>query len=465
LGERTTADVARIGWPDGTLQGEFEFKSDQVFVAEQRLKGSCPFLWAWDGKEFRFVKDCNWRSPLGLKINAQDTAGVVQTQDWVKVPGETLRERDGFYDLRISADLWETHFFDETALLVVDHPPHTNIWVDERFSIPMPPLEVLSSGPLQPLPARDDRDQDVSEIVAKVDGRYLDTFGRGRYQGITRDHWVEVDLSAAPANKPLLLLASGWLHPTDSSINVALGQGNHAPPQGLSLEVPDGRGGWRVAKAGLGFPAGKNKTITLDLQNVFTPGAPRRARLRTNLEIFWDQLAWAEKSTAAMNIRRLQPTSADLRFRGITRIEAKDASSPEAPLGYNRLERQVPRWRDLEGFHTRFGDVRELVTKIDDRYVLMNAGDEMQLRFKVLSPPPAGWQRDFVFISDGWTKDGNLNTEHSQTVLPLPAHDRKEYPATARLQDDPVYRRHARDWQTYHTRYVRPQVATALRID
>ena len=38
----------------------------------------------------RFVTDFLWRSPLGLRINAQDTAGVTQTEDWVKIRGDQL---------------------------------------------------------------------------------------------------------------------------------------------------------------------------------------------------------------------------------------------------------------------------------------------------------------------------------------------------------------------------------------
>ena len=41
-------------------------------------------LFAFDGSVMRFVTDFIWRSPLGLRINAQDTAGVSQTEDWVK---------------------------------------------------------------------------------------------------------------------------------------------------------------------------------------------------------------------------------------------------------------------------------------------------------------------------------------------------------------------------------------------
>jgi len=100
--------------------------------------------------------------------------------------------------------------------------------------------------------------------------------------------------------------------------------------------------------------------------------------------------------------------------------------------------------------------VRELLEKVDDRYVIMNAGDELALRFEAPSqPPPSGTARDFVVVSDGWGKDGDYNTAFGRTVLPLPRHDWPAYDAMpARLEDDPIYRRYPEDWLNYHTRYV-----------
>ena len=77
---------------------------------------------------------------------------------------------------------------------------------------------------------------------------------------------------------------------------------------------------------------------------------------------------------------------------------------------------------DLIGYYTRYGDVRELVNEIDDRYVIVNSGDELSLRFSEQPPPPVGWVRDFVIVGDGWIKDGDYNSTFSKTVLPLPYH-------------------------------------------
>jgi tetratricopeptide (TPR) repeat protein len=460
LGEHRTAEVARIIWPNGDVQAEFELQANQVAVARKRLKGSCPWLFAYDGEAMRFVTDFLWRSPLGLRINAQDTAGVLTTEDWVKIRGDQLVPRDGIYDLRITAELWETHFFDHVALLVVDHPADTDISVDERFAVPPPTLAVQSTAPPRPVArAWDDHGQDVTDIVRGHDGRYLDSFGRGAYQGVTRDHYVDIDLGDdVPTSGSQWLLASGWIRPTDSSINVAIGQGRHAPPQGLRLEVPDGQGGWLVARSDLGFPAGKTKTILIDLQGIWRPNTPHRLRLRTNMEIYWDAFAWAPGlPDAELKTQRLSPHTAELRYRGFSVVQAADRSSPELPQ-YSALEGTAPRWLDLIGYYTRFGDVRELLQVVDDRYVILNAGDELALRFIAPSPPSGGWRRDFILIGDGWNKDGDYNTAFSKTVLPLPAHDQADYTGPpGQLEDDPVYRRHAQDWQRYHTRYITPQ--------
>ena len=461
LGEQTGADVVRVVWPNGSVRAEFELKADQPVLTEQRLKGSCPSLFAFDGNQISFVKDCApWSPAVGLRINNYQTAKVTQTEEWVKIRGDQVAPNDGFYDLRITAELWETFYLDHYSLAVVDHPAGTEIFVDERTAKDPPALKVYTLETPRPVArAWDDTGADVTEAIARRDGRHLDTFGRGAYQGVTRDHFVEVELGDdAAGDGPLWLIAHGWLHPTDASINVAISQGGHAPPAGLSLEVADGRGGWAVTKPDLGFPAGKNKTILIDLRGVFRPGAPRRARLRTNMEIYWDALEWArEASGAETKNERLNPSTAVLRYRGFSEMGQADASSPETPR-YHRIASTGQRWRDLVGYYTRFGDVRELLAHVDDRVVISNAGDELALRFRALPEPPAGWSRDYVLIGNGWIKDGDFNSMHSKTVLPLPSRDEQYYttPPT-RLEDDPVYRRHPQDWQNYHTRYITPR--------
>jgi hypothetical protein len=451
-------DVARIVWPNGDIQAEFDLRSNESVQARQRLKGSCPWLFAFDGQGMAFITDFIWRSPLGLRINAQETAGVMMTEDWVKVKGSELRPKEGFYDLRITAELWETHFFDHISLMVVDHPEDTEIFVDERFAFPPPPLAIQATGRVHPVSrVMDDGGRDVTEFVAEEDDRYLASFERGAYQGVAEEHSIEIDLRDAPSEGPLRLLASGWVRPTDSSINVAISQGSHPAPSGLHLEVPDGRGGWTTVHTDLGFPAGKYKTIVVDLSDIFP--AQQIVRLTTNLEIYWDVISWAPGlPDAELRTRRLEPARADLRYRGYSEVVTPDRTHPEVPL-YDALASSVQIWQDLEGYYTRFGDVRALLRGVDDRYVIMNAGDELLLEFPAPEEPPPGWKRDFVLVGDGWVKDGDFNTTYSETVRPLPAHDLPDYDGRrGTLEDDPVYGRHPDDWRSFHTRYVTNEV-------
>ena len=462
LGDQTSTDVIRVLWPNGTVRAEFDAKADQEIVTEQRIKGSCPYLFAYNGKTVEFVKDAvPWSSAIGLRINMLGTARVEATEEWYKIPANELVARDGFYDLRITAELWETYYYDSLGLMTVDHPAGTDIFVDERFVIPPAKLAITTVGTPHPIArAVDDSGNNVTDILKNLDGKYLDTFGRGQYQGITRDHYVEVDLgSDAPTTGPLYLIAKGWMHPTDSSVNVAMSQGQHPQAHGLSLEVPDGHGGWVTAKPNLGFPAGRKKICLFDLTNVFLPGTPRRVRLRTNLEIYWDSIEWAQGvPDAALKITRIDPSVADLHYRGYSVMNQANPSSPETP-DYNHMEGSKQRWRDLVGYYTRYGDVRELLAHVDDRYVIMNSGDEMTFRFAEQPPPPAGWVRDYVIYGDGWIKDGDYNSTFGKTVLPLPYHAKQQYiTPPGRLEDEWVYRHHPEDWQNYQTRYVTPEV-------
>ncbi len=196
LGEHQGVDVARIVWPNGSVRAEFALKADQQIVTEQRLKGSCPFLFAWNGKRMDFVKDSvPWGSAIGLRINSLGTANIAATEEWYKIGRDHLQPRNGFYDLRVTGELWETYFYDSLSLMTVDHPAGTEVFTDERYDVPPVKLAITAVGPPQPIAhAEDDNGNDVTATLRTLDGKYLDNFGRGQYQGVTRDHFVEIDL-------------------------------------------------------------------------------------------------------------------------------------------------------------------------------------------------------------------------------------------------------------------------------
>ena len=118
-------------------------------------------------------------------------------------------------------------------------------------------------------------------------------------------------------------------------------------------------------------------------------------------------------------------------------------------------------WNPTPGLYTRYGDVHALISHVDDRLVIMGAGDELKLKFdaRSLPPIPSGWKRDFLLKVDGWAKDRDPNTAFSNSVEPLPFHDmsRYPYPAAEHFPDDADHQSYRREFNTRPAlRLIRP---------
>ena len=74
--------------------------------------------------------------------------------------------------------------------------------------------------------------------MTRRDGRYRRIVcRRARIRASRKDHFVEFEIGEVRLKPDTTLVASGWIYPTDSSINVAIGQGGHVTPSGLALDA------------------------------------------------------------------------------------------------------------------------------------------------------------------------------------------------------------------------------------
>ncbi len=459
LGPREAADVVRIVWSNGVPQNRFSPERNQTIVEEQILKGSCPWLYAWNGEKFDFVTDVLWASalgmPLGIMSGEMGYAFSESAAEHMKIPGDKLAPRDGKYELRFTTELWETPYLDEVKLLVVDHPDSVEIFVDETFYVPpFPKLRVYSVANQQaPLSATDDRGNDLREKIARRDGDYVSHLTPDRFQGVTRLHDLVLDLGDLASADSIFLFLDGWLFPTDASINVNMTHNDQYRTIMPYLQVINARGEWETVISNIGFPKGKFKTMIIDLSERFL-AADYRVRIRTNMQIYWDHVFFATRvSGVPATITTLAASSADLRYRGFSKVSQKNFSSPHLPDYYD-VDKET-RWRDLLGTYTRHGDILPLLEKADNKYAIMNAGDEVALTFDVATVPdlPEGWKRDFLFFNDGWLKDGDLNTFHGQTAAPLPFHGMSKFPYREN-ESYPTAEEYQRYQETYNTREV-----------
>ena len=457
IGRRPLADVIRITWTNGVPQNIFYPVTDRAAIEAQTLKGSCPFLYAWNGEEYTFVKDILWRSALGMPLGIMGgtTAyGFAEaSDDYIKIPGELMKPRKGIYSLKLTDELWEVIYTDKLELIAVDHPEDAEIYVDEKFSgPPFPELKVYKVHLKKyPVSAVDGEGNDLLSKITKKDDVYISGFLPGKYQGITEMQELILDPGEFDETKNLFLFLQGWVFPTDASINYALSQTGAFKVVPPFVQVINKKGEWETVIGNLGFPMGKDKIVIADLTGKFLTD-DHRIRIQTNMEIYWDEIFLAEDTEETPVVSTpLDPVSAGLNYRGFSRTFRKGGRYGPHWFDYSSVEKG-PKWRDQTGNYTRYGDILPLITESDNKYVISNAGDEISIEFDASSLPQLnkGWKRDFLIRSVGWVKDADMNTAFGTTVEPLPFHGMKYYtPAKVDpYPEDPELQEYNRNYNT-----------------
>ena len=431
LGKLDAADNVRVVWTNGVPEHVIQPRHQQVIVLQQNLKGSCPYLYTWDGEKFAFYTDCLWAAPIGLQP-VEGTLLPPREWEYLKVDGEALKPRNGEYVLKLTEELWEIGYFDSVRLLAVDHPADVEIFSNEKVgppSISQHKVHTVRS-PQTPVAAVDQAGRDVLLKIEKQDDVWLQCWDRRLKQGLTEPHFLEVDLGQLQDPQQITLFLTGWIRPTDTSLNVAITQRPDLEPTSPpAISVPDESGNWINVRPYMGFPGGKTKTIAVDLSDVF-PTDDYRVRIATTMEIYWDHVFFTvDESPAEVRTTDLPLLTAALGYRGFSKRlpHSGNGRGPES-YDYSTVS-QRPHWPPMEGRLTGYGNVLELLAATDQQQVTLGAGDELELRFSADAPPLAdGWKRDFILHNVGWDKDADLNTVFGQSVDPLPFAGMVGYP-------------------------------------
>jgi hypothetical protein len=463
LGKHDKLDALRTRWFDlSSTLVDVAVPTNQLVLDELTLpSGSCPYLYAWDGQRFKFVTDILGASPLGLPVSKTRYVES-DPEEFLALGGEPqFPPKDGAYEVRITEELREVLYLDEARLVVVDHPAGTLVCPTSKMhpGKPFPPHELWTLRPVAALKQATRSDGlDVTEALAKTDGRMVSPvhLREPQLRGLAEPFSVTMDFGELPAGRPLVLVLNGWLRFGGGMANVAASLDPNLPfpfPV-LEAELPDGS--WKKVEVDVGAPAGKTKTILVDLEKKLPPGA-RRLRLTTAFEIYWDSASLCEKVAADRNHQvSLTPGHSDLHWRGFSEFAPLPPSLPLTPV-YDQLRSEPPWRRTPSGWCTRYGPVDELVQKSDDALVLLNGGDELALSFPAEQLParPAGFVRDFFLYAVGWDKDADFHVGQGWRVEPLPFHG----------MDDQNYDHQRRpaglndDWMAkYNTRWVGPMV-------
>jgi tetratricopeptide (TPR) repeat protein len=464
LGSQPVADTVRVTWPNGMIQNLPDQRPGQVAQVKEapRLSGSCPMIFTWNGSRFDFLTDVLGVAPLGASAG-DGHFFPVDHDEYVTIPGERLRPRDGAYEIRITEELREVSYLDRISLIAVDHPAGLEIVTNDKFhSPPFPEFRLFGVRErIRPRQAWLERAggprADVLRSLLGRDAQYAEGFERNA-SGVAGMHSLELDFGAAAPDGRAVLILNGWVDWADGSTFLnASQQGGLVMPY---LEVQDPQGRWRRVVEETGIPAGKPKTIAVDLTGKFL-STSRKVRITTNLCLYWDEIYLSENAAAPpVRMTTLDVAGAALAFRGFSKPHIHPSRRQPEWFDYTQVS-ATSLWNPTPGLYTRYGDVRELVRAGDDRLAIMGSGDELRLRFEAagLPAPAPGFGRDFLLLVEGWAKDGDANTAFPETVEPLPfrAMTSYPYPAGENFPDGPAFRAWRREYNTRPAlRLIRP---------
>jgi hypothetical protein len=458
LGAANYAEVVRITWPDGFVESKFKVDATKVwtFSESERVSGSCPSVFAWNGRRFNFISDAFISGPMGVAMKPGNYFPP-DHDEYLRIPGDQLQSDHGRLRLAITEELREAVYLDQVKLLAVDHPAAVEVYPNE-YLMPgdFPSFKLhLSAAARPPLAAQDQTGADVLDLISNADQRYPANFRRLPYDGFAEPQGVEFLLPEQAAASPSLrLFLTGWFYYFQSSSLRAASQRSDLKMIWPQIEAWEG-GRWTVVMP-IGLPSGVDKTVVVDLTGKL-PAGTRRLRIWTNLALYWDRIAIDTAAPPQVGIR-LQTAalrSATLAFRGFSGFLPADAHFPQPErFDYDTLRYVVP-WNPLAGTYTRYGDVRPLLGHEDSEFAVFGSGDALQLEFdgRALQPLPAGWKRDYLLYLNGYVKDGDRYTAHPGRLDPLPFSGMKHYPyssieARAAPWDSAAYKRYLREYQT-----------------
>ena len=268
LGNATRSEVVRIVWPNGMLQSEFDMRGQCGDPGDPAPEGFVPVALRLerprDGVRHRRALalaarpahqragDRRRADDRGLGARARRSAAAASTAPTICGSRRSCGRRTSSISRRSSSSIIR---------------PGTEVFVDERFAVPPPALGVTVTGPVQPVAAaRDDRGRDVAAVVRDRDDRHLDSAGRGAYQGVTREHFVELTMPdrRRDAGRSGSSRRAGCTRPTAPSTSRSAREGTR-DRAGCARTSPIAPAGSGRVRENLGFPAGKDKTVLIDL--------------------------------------------------------------------------------------------------------------------------------------------------------------------------------------------------------
>ncbi len=417
-------DLAVI-WPDGRLDNQTDWSGSVIMTAFlARLHPRPTGLYVFDAHA-RSTESFATDILVGARLGELDAAGAPRTPDSEELVAlGDLQTREGGFELLISAEFAGVSYLDQARLLVVDHPANVEVHTNDQLQPPPYPRSKLETigQPTRLQASRSSDGRDRTAALREMDKVYAPPGAALPLpaSGVTQPLAIELDFGVIDRSRSLVLALTGSYFPPTADDTASFRQrrdrntpGALARSTPIRLESLDAYDRWRPVDASIGLPAGRDKTVIVDLAGKLAVGATK-LRLTCANEVHWDRIALAERVPPSTRIRAAKLENAKLEHRGYS------STHEGTPMFYStgsneRFQRQVGGW------YTRYGNVDELVRNRDERLLVMRGGDGLTLRFTADLPPTAdGHRRSFFLYTFGWTKHAHHHVRDGDQVAPLP---------------------------------------------
>ncbi|NVN98206.1 MAG: fibronectin type III domain-containing protein [Geobacteraceae bacterium] len=399
---------------------------------------SCPLVYSYNGSGFTYESDL--AGPM-LSQFPKGPRAVSMYQPIYMMLEKLVPDTNNQYQVKIWESLNEGTMLDEAKLLAVDYPAGYELVSSSAentyYNGYANPFRIYTlKNPVLPISATDKKGVDVLSTVLALDDIPAPITPNAT------DNTLTLDFGTISHPEYAKLVIDGWM-----IINSKL----YTSPTTITpyIEVIDGSGAWVKVKT-IGMPAGDMKRMVVDLSNFFLSSDHRiRINYGVRKTTLWviDRVRLDDSAPVAYRTTELSASTAELQAGGQAIVEM---STPQHRI---HVGDNLPIKPDFYGFgnFTRYGDVTELLTQPDDRFVMMNYADKLEIRFPALPVPQEGFNRLFMIKADLYYKEFSSY----KYLEPLPFHGMSDYPPPA-PEAYPTDNNHNQYRLLYNTRVVAP---------
>jgi hypothetical protein len=354
---------------------------------------------------------------------------------------------DGQFELWLVDERYEVNYLDQFRFYTVDIPADRKLYAEKpSFTTPFNGLEqhlhtvsVNTDPPVSVVHVNTGLDASGATAVSDQDFLVLnDDRNIGfDYQTLELDLG---DLSGAPQIKLIVDALSAFPTTPEGTANIL----NFGPR--TKMEVLDANGDWipvPISVTELPMPPDFARPFVVDITDIFAADV-YRVRLTFLFKTYVDSIRVDTTADEPVRLTEIRLARANLRSYGHS--DRSYVVDDVYEFVYN-LENPNHEHDYYPGNYTRYGNVKRLISEVDDKFVIYGSGDEIALRFRQPRPPAAGMTRSYAVYSNGYYKVARNRVP--ATVEPLPFAEMSNFPYDESVESYPD----SNEYRSYRRRF------------